>query len=112
MRAAVDQARRKLVETEEQKREALAAQEKAYADMERLTSSLEQAERARLAAGSCPRSRVWTNSCRPGWLKAERELIGERERAESPTSSLEDPTARLSEMPSGSANRSVSSMRA
>lgn len=50
VREAVDQARRKLVETENQKREALAAQQQAYSEMEALTGNLEklQGERASL----------------------------------------------------------------
>ena len=70
MRAAVDQARRKLVETEEQKREALAAQEKAYADMERLTSSLERVESERASLqGRMAEIEGLDNSCRPGWQR-------------------------------------------
>ena len=99
VRAAVDQARRKLVETEEQKREALAAQEKAYADMERLTSSLEQAESERASLqGRMAEIEGLDKQLQTRLAKAERELIGERERAESATSSLEDLSARLSEI--------------
>ncbi|MCB1799006.1 MAG: cyclic nucleotide-binding domain-containing protein, partial [Gammaproteobacteria bacterium] len=99
VRAAVDQARRKLVETEEQKREALAAQEKAYADMERLTSSLEQVESERASLqGRMAEIEGLDKQLQTRLAKAERELIGERERAESATSSLEDLSARLSEI--------------
>jgi len=96
---AVDQARRELIETEEQKREALAAQEKAYSEMEHLTSSLEelQSERASLVDRMSEIEGL-DKQLQARLAKAERELIGERERAESATSSLEDLSQRLKEV--------------
>jgi len=96
---AVDQARRELIETEEQKREAQAAQEKAYAEMERLTSSLEelQSERASLVDRMSEIEGL-DKQLQARLAKAERELIGERERAESATSSLEELSRRLNEV--------------
>jgi len=96
---AVDQARRELIETEEQKREALAAQEKAYAEMERLTSSLEelQSERTSLVDRMSEIEGL-DKQLQARLAKAERELIGERERAESATSSLEELSQRLNEV--------------
>lgn len=99
VRQAVDQTRRKLLETEEQKREALAAQEKAYAEMERLTGSLEQlhTERSSLLDRMSEIEGL-DKQLQARLAKAERELIGERERAESATSSLEDLSERLNEV--------------
>ncbi len=96
---AVDKAKRKLAETEAQKRDALAAEQKAYAEMEQLTSSLEALESER----SSLRDRMseiegLDQHMQKRLAKAERELIGERERAESATSSLEELSQRLSEV--------------
>jgi CRP-like cAMP-binding protein/chromosome segregation ATPase len=98
VRASVDQARDKLVETEEQRREALAAQEKAYAEMEQLTSSLEklQSERSSLVDRMSEIEGL-DKQLQTRLAKAERELIGERERAESATSGLEELSEKLSE---------------
>jgi CRP-like cAMP-binding protein/chromosome segregation ATPase len=99
VRHAVDQARRKLLETEEQKREALAAQQQAYAEMEKLTSNLDAVESERASL----RDRMLEiegldKQLQARLAKAERELIGERERAESANSSLEDLAERLNEV--------------
>jgi CRP-like cAMP-binding protein/chromosome segregation ATPase len=99
VRVAVDQARRKLIETEQQKREAEAEKEKAYAEMDALTSNLEQMENERESL----RDRMseiegLDKQLQARLAKAERELIGERERAESATSSLEELTDRLNEL--------------
>ncbi|MGB5762987.1 MAG: cyclic nucleotide-binding domain-containing protein, partial [Sedimenticolaceae bacterium] len=99
VRLAVDQARRKLLETEEQKREALAAKQQAYAEMEQLTGNLEAIENERASL----RDRMseiegLDKQLQSRLAKAERELIGERERAESATSSLEELSDRLSEI--------------
>jgi CRP-like cAMP-binding protein/chromosome segregation ATPase len=99
VRESVDQARHKLIETEEQRREALAAQQKAYVEMEQLTSSLEQlqSERSSLVDRMCEIEGL-DKQLQTRLAKAERELIGERERAESATSSLEELSDRLSEI--------------
>jgi CRP-like cAMP-binding protein/chromosome segregation ATPase len=99
VRHAVDQARRKLIETEAQKREALAAQQQAYAEMEKLTSNLDAVESERASL----RDRMLEiegldKQLQARLAKAERELIGERERAESANSSLEDLAERLNEV--------------
>lgn len=98
VRQAVDQAQRELHETEAQKREALAAQEEAYAEMERLTGSLEalQSERSSLLDRMSEIEGL-DKQLQARLAKAERELIGERERAESATSSLEALSQRLSD---------------
>jgi len=95
---AVDKAKRKLVETEAQKHEALAAEQKAYAEMEQLTGSLEELESERASL----RDRMseiegLDQHLQKRLAKAERELIGERERAESATSSFEELSQRLAE---------------
>lgn len=99
VRQAVDQARRKLIETEEQKRAALAAQQKAYSEMEGLTSSLEelQSERSSLLDRMFEIEGL-DKQLQARLAKAERELIGERERAESATSSLDELSGRLNEI--------------
>ncbi|MGB5741030.1 MAG: cyclic nucleotide-binding domain-containing protein [Sedimenticolaceae bacterium] len=99
VRHAVDQARRKLLETEAQKREALAAQQQAYAEMEKLTSNLDAVESERASL----RDRMLEiegldKQLQARLAKAERELIGERERAESANSSLEELAERLNEV--------------
>ena len=99
VRNAVDQARRKLIETEAQKREALAAQQQAYAEMEKLTSNLDAVESERASL----RDRMLEiegldKQLQARLAKAERELIGERERAESANSNLEDLAERLNEV--------------
>ena len=99
VRESVDQARHKLIETEEQKREALAAQQKAYAEMEQLTGSLEQLQNERSSLVDRMREiEGLDKQLQTRLAKAERELIGERERAESATSSLEELSDRLSEI--------------
>ena len=99
VRQAVDQARRKLLETEEQKREALAAKQQAYAEMAQLTGSLEaiETERASLL-NRMSEIEGLDKQLQDRLAKAERELIGERERAESATSSLEELSERLAEI--------------
>ncbi len=99
VRESVDQARHKLIATEEQRREALAAQQKAYAEMEQLTGSLEQLqnERSSLVDRMCEIEGL-DKQLQTRLAKAERELIGERERAESATSSLEELSDRISEI--------------
>ena len=96
---AVDQARRKLLETEEQKREAQAAQEKAYAEMDRLTSNLEQVESERASLlDRMSEIEGLDKQLQARLAKAERELIGARERAESATTSLEELSDRIAEI--------------
>ena len=99
VRVAVDQARKKLIETEQQKREALAEREKAYADMERLTGNLEAIESERESL----RDRMseiegLDKQLQTRLAKAERELIGERERAESAASSLDELGTKLNDL--------------
>ena len=95
---AIEQAKRKLIETEEQKLEALAAQEKAYGEMEALTGSLEklQTERTSLVERMSEIEGL-DKRLQERLAKAERELIRERERAESAAHSLEEFTSRLNE---------------
>jgi CRP-like cAMP-binding protein/chromosome segregation ATPase len=96
VRDAVSQARRKLLETEEQKRQALEGKQQAYSDMERLTSNLEslQNERASLVERMSEIEGL-DKQLQARLAKAERELIGERERAESATHNLEELSQRL-----------------
>ncbi|MCB1800815.1 MAG: cyclic nucleotide-binding domain-containing protein [Gammaproteobacteria bacterium] len=98
VREAIDQAKRKLVETEEQKREALAAQERAYSDMEQLTGNLEQLQNERASLiERMSEIKGLDKQLQDRLAKAERELIRERELAESASHSLEELTARLNE---------------
>ena len=98
VREAVDQARRKLVETENQKREALAAQQQAYSEMEALTGNLEklQSERSSLL-GRMSEIEGLDKQLQDRLAKAERELIGERERAESATHKFDELSNKLNE---------------
>lgn len=99
VREAVEKARLKLVETEAEKKEALDAQQKAYAEMERLTSTLEAAENERASlAGRMSEIEGLDKKLQERLTKAERELIGERERAESATTNFDDLSARLTEV--------------
>ena len=99
VRQAVDQARRKLIETEEQKRAALAEKQKAYAEMEQLTGSLEAVENERASLiDRMAEIEGLDKQMQSRLARAERELIGERERAESATSSLADLSGRLTEI--------------
>lgn len=95
----VGQARRKLELSEAQKQEAMAAQEQAYAEMAQLTGSLEalQNERSSLQDRMAEIEGL-DKQVQARLLKAERELIGERERAESATSSLDELSQRLTDV--------------
>ena len=97
--AAVDMARRKLLESEAQKQEAESAKQEAYAEMERLTGSLEevQSERTSLRERMAEIEGL-DKQLQARLEKAEREIIGERDRAESAASSLEDLSQRLSDV--------------
>ena len=94
----IDQARRKIAETVEQKRAAQEAREQAYGEIERLTSNLEklQNERSSLLERASEIEGL-DKQLQNRLAKAERELIGERERAESATQSLEELSDRLKE---------------
>ena len=96
---AVDMARRKLLESEAQKQEALSAKQEAYAEMERLTGSLEevQSERTSLRERMAEIEGL-DKKLQARLEKAEREIIGERDRAESAAASLEDLSQRLSDV--------------
>ncbi|MCB1792480.1 MAG: cyclic nucleotide-binding domain-containing protein, partial [Gammaproteobacteria bacterium] len=98
VRDAIEQAKRKLLETEEQKREALEGQQKAYSEMEALTGNLEQlqSERTSLVERMAEIEGL-DKQMQERLVKAERELIRERERAESATSSFEELTDRLND---------------
>lgn len=96
---AVEQARRKLLETEQQKLEALEERQRAYAEMERLTGNLEQLENERTSlVDRMAEIEGLDKQMQSRLAKAERELIGERERAESASSSLEELSEKLSEV--------------
>ncbi len=98
VRLAVDQARRKVLETELQKREALEERQKAYAEMERLTSNLEAIENERASlVDRMSEIEGLDKQLQNRLAKAERELVGERERAESSSQALEDLSQRLTE---------------
>ena len=98
VRSAVDQARRKVLETEQQKREALEERQKAYTEMERLTGNLEaiESERASLLDRMSEIEGL-DKQLQNRLAKAERELIIERERAESATQSLEELSQQLAD---------------
>ncbi len=98
VRSAVDQARRKVLETEQQKREALEDRQKAYAEMERLTGNLEEIESERASLlDRMSEIEGLDKQLQSRLAKAERELIVERERAESANQSLEELSQQLSD---------------
>lgn len=98
VRQAIDQAKRKLTETEEQKREALARQQHAYSEMEQLTGNLEklQSERTSLL-DRISEIKGLDRHLQTRLEKAERELIGEKERAESATQNLTELSQKFDE---------------
>jgi CRP-like cAMP-binding protein/chromosome segregation ATPase len=99
VQVAVDQAKRKVLETEQQKREALEERQQAYAEMEQLTGNLERLENERASlVDRMSEIEGLDKQLQSRLAKAERELIGERERAESANSSLEELSERLSEV--------------
>lgn len=99
LRGAVDSARERLRATEEEKQAALADAQKAYSEMEELTSSLEQLTSERTELSDRMREIEGLDKKLQSRLqKAERELIGERERAESAAESLEEIGQRLNEV--------------
>lgn len=95
----VGQARRKLEQSEAQRQEAIAGQEQAYAEMARLTGNLEalQSERSSLQDRMAEIEGL-DKQIQARLLKAERELIRERERAESATGSFDELSQRLAEV--------------
>ncbi len=98
VREAVEQARQDAAQSEAEKKEALDARQKAYAEMERLTSSLEAAENERASlAGRMSEIEGLDKKLQERLSRAERELIGERERAESATTNLDDLAGRLTD---------------
>ena len=98
VRSAVDQARRKVLETEQQKREALEERQKAYTEMERLTGNLEAIENERASLlDRMSEIEGLDKQLQSRLAKAERELIVERERAESANHSLEELSRQLAD---------------
>lgn len=96
VKEAVEQARKKLLASEREKQHALEAQKQAYDDMEALTSNLEKLseERAELADRMLEIEGL-DRQLQKRLQKVERELIGERERAESASASLDELDAKL-----------------
>jgi CRP-like cAMP-binding protein/DNA repair exonuclease SbcCD ATPase subunit len=95
----VGQARRKLEQSEAQKQDAIAAQEQAYVDMARLTGNLEALQTERLSLQDrMAEIEGLDKQIQARLLKAERELIRERERAESATSSLDELSQQLADV--------------
>lgn len=98
VRDTIDQAKRKLLETEARKREAEAAQQQAYSDMEQLTGNLERLQDERTSLlDRMSEIEGLDKQLQARLAKAERELIGERERAESATASVEELSERLAD---------------
>lgn len=99
VKGTVSRARERLLASEKEKQAALQAQQKAYNEMETLTSNLEQleSERARLSDRMLEIEGL-DKQLQKRLQKAERELIGERERAETANASLDELDQRLSEV--------------
>lgn len=99
IKEAVEKARRKILAAEREKQTALKAQRDAYAEMERLTGNLDVVQSEREAL----RSRMseiqgLDKKLQERLARAERELIGQREQAESACSSLEEISQRLTDV--------------
>jgi len=96
VKAVVDQARARLRASELECRTALAERQKAYEEMEALTSTLERLESERAELGERMREIEGLDKKLQARLeKVERELVGERERAESASEALEEIGERL-----------------
>jgi len=99
LKGTVDSTRERLRTTEEEKQAALADAQKAYSEMEELTTNLEKLTSERTALADRMREiEGLDQKLQSRLLKVERELIGERERAESAVESLDDINDRLSEV--------------
>ena len=99
LKGAVDKARERLQASEEEKSAALADAQQAYSEMEALTSSLERLASERTALADRMHEIEGLDKKMQARLeKAERELIGEREQAESAIESLNEIGRRLNEV--------------
>lgn len=99
LKGTVDTARERLVATEQEKDAALVERQIAYSEMEALTSNLEKLESERGELADRMREIEGLDGKLQTRLeKVERQLIGERERAESASESLEDISQRLNEV--------------
>lgn len=99
LRATLDQAREKLLVSEQEKEKAQAERHKALAEMEALAASLETLESERGQLAERIQEIEGLDKKRQTRLeKIERELLGERERAESANESLEEINRRLKDV--------------
>ena len=99
VKEAVDKARDRIIASEKEKQEALEAQRKAYSEMEALTSNMEKLEGERAAlADRMAEIEGLDDKLQKRLQKVERELIVERESAESASSNLNEINQRLSEV--------------
>lgn len=95
---AVERAKRKVIESERERLQALEARKKAYSQMEALTGDLEAAENERTRLADRMREIEGLDAELQDRLeKAERERIAEHDRAESATQSLEELSQRMAE---------------